>query len=163
MPPGACHFRKEIESVAPEEATLAIAADDVYELYLNGRLLGRSQSGENRLTEYNISKSLTNGRNLIAVKVINREGGTAAVAVRIVVRESGESLRYFSTDSSWKTNVRPLPLWNTAMYNDGRWTMARSWGSTAVLRLGTKPLLSKNRSNRRSDFAWQTDSRSSKF
>ena len=163
VPQGACYFRKEIESVSPEEATLAIAADDVYELYLNGRLLGRSQSDQNRLTEYDISKALTNGRNLVAVKVVNREGGTAAVALRIVVRERGESLRYFSTDRSWKTNVRPLPLWNTVMYNDGRWTWRRSWESTAVLRPGTRPLLSRNRNNRRSDFAWQRDSRLSKF
>lgn len=128
VPLGACHFRKAIVLESPVEGTISIAADDVYELYVNGKLLEKSQARSSRFTEHDISRLLQVGKNVIAVKVTNTEGRTAALAARVAIKEDGQPPRFFSTDASWRTNERPLPFWNMSLYNDGRWGAAHEYG-----------------------------------
>src|SRR5215510_7597045 len=55
VPSGAiCHFRKTFNVKTPESATIAIAADDSYELFFNGRRVGTGESTK-KLLEYDIS------------------------------------------------------------------------------------------------------------
>ena len=123
VPEGAVsHFRKTLVVQRPGEATLSIAADDAYELYLNGRRVGSGRSSR-RFEEYDLSSRLVRGRNVIAVRVTNESGKTAALAVRIMVKDR-QRWRSFSTDASWVTKGRPLPLWQTSFYDDGRWAKA---------------------------------------
>lgn len=129
VPSGAvCHFRKGFSVKDAEAASVAIAADDHYELYVNGRRVGTGSSTR-RLTEYDIGRFLIRGNNIVAVKVANRGGKTAALAARVTVKEKGGQWAAHSTDESWKTNVRPLPLWNTSLYNDRNWEDARALGT----------------------------------
>ena len=129
VPGGAvCHFRKVFEAEKAEAATVAIAADDFYELYVNGRRVG-SGSSTRKLTEYDIERYLVRGNNIVAVKVANRGGKTAALAARLTVKEKDGQWASHSTDASWKTNPRPLPLWNTALYNDRNWDDAQVFGT----------------------------------
>src|SRR5688572_32882508 len=51
----ACHFRKAISLRAPEEGRIAIAADDQYELFLNGRRIGTGEATK-KLDEYDVSR-----------------------------------------------------------------------------------------------------------
>jgi glucose/arabinose dehydrogenase len=129
VPAGAvCHFRKVFSTEKAEAATVAIAADDHYELYVNGRRVG-SGSSTRKLTEYDIERYLVRGNNIVAVKVSNRGGKTAALAARVTVKEKEGQWVAHSTDASWKTNPRPLPLWNTALYNDRNWDEAQAFGA----------------------------------
>lgn len=129
VPAGAvCHFRKIFSAEKAEAATVAIAADDHYELYVNGRRVG-SGSSTRKLTEYDIERYLVRGNNIVAVKVSNRGGKTAALAARVTVKEKEGQWVSHSTDASWKTNPRPLPLWNTALYNDRNWDEAQVFGT----------------------------------
>jgi putative heme-binding domain-containing protein len=128
VPSGACHFRKTITLETPVEGVIAIAADDIFELYVNGKLLGKSQARSSRFTEHDISRLLQVGKNVIAVKVTNTEGRTAALAARVAIKEDGQPPRFYSTDASWRTNERPLPFWNMSLYNDGRWGAAHEYG-----------------------------------
>lgn len=127
VPPGACHFRKTLELSQPNEGRILIAADDTYELFLNGRVVGRGQSSK-KLKEYDVTRFLSRGTNTIAIKVTNQRGRTAALAARVMVKDNDQQWRTFSTDPSWRTNLRPLPLWNTTLYNDRRWAAAQSFG-----------------------------------
>ncbi len=128
VPQGACHFRKTIEGPEPESGRIEITADDSYELYVNGRLVGRGNSSK-KLDEHDISRFLSrSGSNTIAVKVTNERGPTAAFAARVLIKDLGGPWRSYSTDESWLTNLRPLPLWNTTVYNDRRWDVAQSFG-----------------------------------
>ncbi len=127
VPIGACHFRKVFELTDPVEGRITIGADDSYELYVNGRLVGRGTSSK-KLDDYDITRFLDRGTNTIAVKVVNQRGSTAGLAARVMIRDSDQQWRTFSTDPSWRTNLRPLPLWNTSLYNDRRWDAARSLG-----------------------------------
>ena len=76
-----------------------------------------------------LERYLVRGNNIVAVKVYNRGGKTAALAARVTVKESDGQWVAHSTDNSWKTNPRPLPLWNTALYNDRGWDEAQVFGT----------------------------------
>ena len=127
VPAGSCHFRKSIALKSPQEGKVIIVADDVYELFVNGRRVGEGESTA-RMVEYDIGRALSRGRNIIAVKVSNVKGKTAALAARVMIKESNDEWRSYSTDATWKTNLQPLPLWNTSLYNDGRWETAQVFG-----------------------------------
>lgn len=127
VPQVVCHFRKSILLRAAEQGTITVVADDEYELYLNGRKMGAG-GGTDDLVEYDVSKYLNRGRNIIALKVTNTRGATAAVAVRVAIKESGGDWEVFSSDDTWKTNLAVLPLWNTGLYNDSRWDGAQVFG-----------------------------------
>ena len=131
MPPGACYFRKEFVSETPERGEILIVADDAYELYVNGRHVANGTS-HGTLAKHSISPFLSRGRNLVAVKVNNLEGTTAAVAARIDIKAYGGSWQSISTDETWKTHLRPLPFWNTSVYNDRRWAAAQTLGVVAT-------------------------------
>jgi putative heme-binding domain-containing protein len=122
----ACHFRKALNLRNPESGQIAITADDQYELYVNGRRVGVGEATR-KLDEYDISRQLIRGANIIAVKVINRSGSTAALAARVTIKDQGQWVSY-SSDSTWKASLHPLPLWNTAIYNDQGWQLAQSFG-----------------------------------
>lgn len=147
-----CHFRKSFALRAPEAGQITIAADDRYELYVNARRVGEGESTR-KLDEYDISRFLSRGVNIIAIKVTNRSGKTAAVAARVTVKERNGNWRAYSTGESWKTALSPLPLWNTALYNDGGWSAAQSFGSLTA----TAPW------DRREDVPAQEVSRSERF
>lgn len=127
VPQVSCHFRKSIQLRAPESGRIVIVADDKYELFVNGTRLGIGQSTE-KMVEYDIAPELNRGRNIIAIKVTNLKGKTAAVAARVLIKEKGDQWRSYSTDDTWRTNLQPLPLWNSALYNDSRWVTAQAFG-----------------------------------
>lgn len=127
IPVGSCHFRKMFTLRSPESGSITIAADDTYELRVNGRSVGTG-GGWKKLVEYDIGRFLTRGKNIIAIKVTNTRGNTAGLAARVMVKEDGGKWLSFSTDQSWKANMRPLPLWDTAIYNDTRWADAQVYG-----------------------------------
>ncbi|HND52157.1 MAG TPA: HEAT repeat domain-containing protein [Pirellulaceae bacterium] len=120
VPPGVVHFRKTFTLRAPETGTLAIAADDAYEVRVNGKAVAAG-SGYRRLVEHDISKHLARGKNVIAIRVTNTQGPTAGLVARVQVKEARGSWQSFSTDETWRTNLSPLPLWDTMIYNDTRW------------------------------------------
>ncbi|MFM2093419.1 MAG: hypothetical protein RIS70_543 [Planctomycetota bacterium] len=127
VPQTTCYFRKAIQLQNPNGGKLTLAADDTYELQVNGRTVA-SGSGHKKLVEYDITKYLTAGRNIVAIKASNTRGNTAAVVARLIIRDSDGQWRSYSSDKTWKTNLRPLPLWETAIYNDSRWQDAQSFG-----------------------------------
>ena len=127
VPQVTCHFRKTISLRAAEQGTITIVADDEYELFLNGRRMGAG-GGTEDLVEYDVSRYLTRGRNIIGVKVTNTRGTTAGLAVRVAIKQHGGDWEVYSSDDTWKTNLAVLPLWNTGLYNDSRWDEAQVFG-----------------------------------
>jgi putative heme-binding domain-containing protein len=139
VPPGAtCHFRKVFSVRAPELGQISIAADDAYELYVNGRRIA-SGAATTKLVDHDVSHNLVRGPNVIAIKVTNRTGRTAALAARVTVKERGGNWRSHSTDGSWKTALSPLPLWQTALYNDRNWDAAKAISPLTVAAPAAEP------------------------
>ena len=108
VPNQSCHFRRTFNVGNPETGELTIAADDSYEVFINGQRLGSGQ-GYRQLDRYDLSKVLKRGKNVVAVKVSNTDGPTAALAVRLLVKEQEGKWFSFSSNSNWKANLRPLP------------------------------------------------------
>ncbi|MCH5378233.1 MAG: FeoA domain-containing protein, partial [Planctomycetes bacterium] len=127
VPESTCHFRKTLTLPSVREGTVLISADDRYELFINGRRVGSGESVRTR-DQFDVSRFLTRGRNLIAVRVTNTDGTTAALAVRIEVEDLTGRKHVDATDGTWVTSLKPLPFWYTPLYNDNRWDAAQSFG-----------------------------------
>jgi putative heme-binding domain-containing protein len=129
VPAGAvCYFRKSFTVKMPEAAIIAVAADDNYELYFNGRRIGAGESTK-KLEEHDVSKFVAKGSNLIAIKVVNSSGKTSALVARVTVKEKNGEWVAHSSDDSWRANTRPLPLWNTTVYSDRGWAKSQVFGT----------------------------------
>lgn len=125
-PQVACHFRKTFPVQIPQEGQVTIVADDKFELFVNGRQVGQGEFHRG-MKQFDITRLLTPGRNTVAVRVENLRGGTAALAVRVLVKEPS-GWKSHSTDATWRVALNPLPLWNTALYNDQAWEAPRVFG-----------------------------------
>jgi hypothetical protein len=107
VPAGAmCHFRKTFNLRAPAEGQIAIAADDQYELFVNGRRVGGGEATR-KLDEHDVSRFLARGANIIAVRVQNTSGSTAALVARVTIKDGGEWAS-FSSDASWHAAAATL-------------------------------------------------------
>jgi putative heme-binding domain-containing protein len=122
-----CYFRRTFALRLPDKATLTIAADDEYVLYINGKRLA-SGSSVKRLDEFDLSEHLVKGNNILAVQATNKSGSTAALVARLMVKEKDSGWVSYSSGASWKCTHTPFPLWYTQLYNDRLWKMAQSFG-----------------------------------
>ena len=128
-----CFFRRPINLRVEAAGSIEITADDEYELFVNGRKVGsgkKASGGE----EYDVTDFLNVGRNVIAIRVTNRTGNSAGLAARVTVQpKSSSQWFYFNTDASWKCSTEQIATWQTPLFNDSLWGMARSlgiWGET---------------------------------
>src|SRR5262249_5897987 len=65
--PRTAYFRRVFEMGRPESGTVEIAADERYELFVNGRSIGKGTNWRS-LDNYDITTALVPGRNVIAVE-----------------------------------------------------------------------------------------------
>ncbi len=126
-PSGDCYFRKAFTLGTPEHGEIQISADDRYELYVNGRLVGSGQNWK-VLDVYDITKYLVSGTNVVAVKATNTEEGAAGIAARVAVQTQGGTHVSHSTDTTWKTSLKEFSQWNKPRFQDNQWLAARSFG-----------------------------------
>ncbi len=123
-----CFFRKAINLRVPADGRIEIAADDRYELFLNGKRIGQGSSSR-QMQEYDVTDYLEIGRNVVSVRVVNTHGNTAALAARVSIRPNKQDDWFtFSSDSSWRTSTQASPMWQTVVFNDRRWTAASVFG-----------------------------------
>jgi alpha-L-rhamnosidase len=123
-------FRKTFDAPplsAGETVTLALAADDEYEVFINGQLAAKTWGHINDprwLRFIEVTKFLQPGRNLIAVAVTNKEAGPTGLLA--VLKFAGS--RAVPTDASWAASAQSPKDWNTA----GADFNAAGWKSAAV-------------------------------
>lgn len=123
-----CWFRKVLNLRERGEGFIEIAADDEYEIRVNERVIGRGESYR-AMKEFDISDYLEVGRNVVAVRVKNTSGDTAALAARVSVRPETEDKWYtFSSDDSWRTSLQEQAMWDNPALNDRTWPLAMSYG-----------------------------------
>lgn len=123
-----CFFRKPINLRAKSEGKIEITADDQYELFINGHLVGSGKSSR-QMQEYDISQFLEIGRNVVAVQVTNAHGDTSALAARVSIRPLETDKWYtFSTGPSWRASTEKSSMWETAVFNDRLWSAPTSFG-----------------------------------
>jgi hypothetical protein len=105
------------------EISITIATDDIYELYLNGQLLG---TGNQWQTATTYSGPAISGSNVIAVKGIDLEDAAGVVAV-IEYNE----LTYVTNDL-WRVSTTLHTGWELNDFDDIGWMRATSYGLHGV-------------------------------
>ena len=125
-------FRKTIdvgENVA--SAKLAITADNIYSLYVNGSEVG-SDSDWTGIEVYDIASYLKPGRNVIAVKATDPGAGIGALLVEgAVTYEDGTAL-LIGTDGTWKISLTQTPGWTSIDLDDSGWKTPREIGKPPI-------------------------------
>jgi glucose/arabinose dehydrogenase len=127
-PAGDCFFRKTFQVPNVEQASITITSDDRYELWINGRRVGNGQSIR-QMENYDISRLLVSGKNVIGVRVTNLAVGPAALTARVLIKPTGGSWLSYSTDKSWRTALDVVPQWQMLSFNDARWAPAQEFGA----------------------------------
>jgi putative membrane-bound dehydrogenase-like protein len=131
VPKGAVLFRKWFTSSMPELAFIQITADDRYDVYCNGRLIGAGKDWH-KMQSFDLMPFLLDGRNLIAVKVENLDGNTGGLTARVIVKKKGGAEVGYSTDESWVTTTAESLGWEKNKGDDSKWLKARSLGELGV-------------------------------
>ncbi|TWU10864.1 DUF7133 domain-containing protein [Allorhodopirellula heiligendammensis] len=123
-----CWFRKVLNLRVRGEGFVEIAADDDYEVRVNGRVIGKGQSYR-QMQEFEISDYLETGRNVVAIRVKNTSGPTAALVARVSIRPEDEDKWYtFSSDETWRTSLEEQGMWDNPTFNDRTWESASAFG-----------------------------------
>jgi len=127
-PLGPCFFRREFKANANPitSAEVEIAADDEYELFINGQSIGRGNKWQ-QLDHYDIKQHLIDGPNVIAVLGNNR-GGQAGLVARVKIEFQNLPPLEFATDEHWKTSLKEAYGWNRLKFADDAWKPARVYG-----------------------------------
>src|SRR5665647_747354 len=117
---GTVYFRKNIfTNGAVKDASLDITADESYELFINGKLIGKNANWKN-VDHYSIRDFITNGTNTILVKTSNTKGLLLEGAVTLKNKNTISLI----TDTTWqssKDKVNWLPALLYAAPPLGSW------------------------------------------
>ncbi|MFJ8009098.1 alpha-L-rhamnosidase [Streptomyces fagopyri] len=118
-------------------ATLAITADNVYAVSVNGTEVARTDlatdnEGWRRPAVVDVLAQVRSGTNVLAVSATNAsEGPAGLVAVLTLHTASGE--QRIVTDASWRsTDKEPAGTWREAGFDDSAWPAAKeaaAWGA----------------------------------
>lgn len=102
-----------------KSARVAVTADDQFELYLNGKSIGKSGGEADAWRQVQLfDLSLARGENVVAIKGNNTAEGPAGVIARIGVEfESGEPL-VLVTDRDWKAAGELLSGWHKIGFDE---------------------------------------------
>jgi hypothetical protein len=136
-PAEARYFRRtfEIPHGPLTRGTLRLAVDDKFIAYLNGERLG-SHNTWRSFREFNITKRLQPGKNVLAVRAENTpvtHANPAGLLCGLEMVRAGAVTNVVS-DMSWRVANVESPGWTNVVFDDSSWQSAKS-----VARYGDKP------------------------
>jgi hypothetical protein len=124
--PGVIFARKSFDMTrVPRDATLWIAADDTFTVFVNGKQVA-SGAGWQSAQRVNIVPLLRTGRNVIAVRAENA-GGPAGLLVEL--RADGFAI---TTDNTWRTSDNEEDGWSQLTFDDSVWAAAEEIGPVPI-------------------------------
>ncbi|PQO31997.1 heme-binding protein [Bremerella cremea] len=127
VPAASCYFRKSINIKQMTGGQIMIAADDEYQLWINGKKIAEDNNSRSK-KRFDVSQYLKIGDNVFAIQVQNTSGNTAGLLAEITIFGSNNQKVSFPSNSGWKTDLRPFPLWQSTFYSDSRWGGAQEFG-----------------------------------
>lgn len=153
MPAGTAFLRGALE--LPENAAitagrLALTADNLFEVYVNGIAVGESGTGNDawrQIRQYDVTKLLRPGRNVVAVRAANTAAGPAGLLLALTVETAGAPPRTLVSDKSWKVSEDSAANWITVDFEDQTWGSARelaAWGRGPWMNLQALPVVTRH-------------------
>lgn len=146
FPGDSCYCRAPLvlpETTPVKFAEVIITADNLYTLYLNGRVAGASEDNPdawNRPRRFEITSRLMPGRNMVAIEGVNTAPGPAGLVVKLVVETADGQRFVLVSDASWRCSADPLPNWQQSVFDDGSWQPARVVGNFGAAPWGLIPV-----------------------
>ena len=121
------YFRFVVElSGKPKLAELRVSVDNIGVTYVNGHQMGTNEPWMSP-AQYEVSKHLQVGKNVIAIKAIN-EGGAAGLLASLVIDGKME----YGSSRTWKVTAENVIAgtsdWTLAAYDDSDWSDASELG-----------------------------------
>ena len=126
------YFRKTFDlSAKPPGATVLVTADNGYDLYVNGSLVGGDAGYDGAywrsVEKYDIASLLVAGENVLGVKG-NNMGGAAGLVVAARIRLQDGTILELHTDATWRMHLLPETGWSTPEHDDANWRPATVLG-----------------------------------
>ena len=107
-------------------ADVFVTADNLFTLYVNGRLAGQSSSNPDdwsHAKRFNVAGLLVPGCNVLAVEAVNT-GGPAGLLAKLVVWKAGGQTVLSVTEWTWKANEKRVANWQSPAFDDKAWPAA---------------------------------------
>jgi hypothetical protein len=132
-PAGEAFFRATFtnQNAAWQAASLEVAADDSYTVWLNGIELGKGQMSR-RVMSHDVTHLLRPNRNFVAVQARNKNG-PAGLLLQLRVSSNGKAAPVLISDGTWKVAKTGPTGWQSAGFED------KAWASAKVLMPYNKP------------------------
>jgi len=135
---GTAYFRKALE-LPPDcdirNARLRIAADDQFEVFLNGDRVGQSDGREDawqRPLTVDLATRLKPGPNVFAVSATNAATSPAGLAAEALVQLADGTTRSMVTDSSWLATGEETAGWQRPDVATDTWARASALGAVGI-------------------------------
>lgn len=125
-PVGRVYFRTTFEIPEIESATIEIACDNLYSLFVNNERVGAGLNWQ-ELDVYEVAATFRAGKNCIAV-ITENQGGPAGLVARVRLKPKAGPVREIATGSSWKFATMETAGWREAAFDDSTWKSAFALG-----------------------------------
>ena len=102
-------------------APVTFACDDIGQIYVNGRIIGKNQS--QKATRFNLAPYLKPGRNVIALSVSNVLKPAGIIMRGEILLKNDSVIPIFSGDNVQSSAEGPEG-WNSVNFDDSRWSRA---------------------------------------
>lgn len=146
FPGGVNYFRGALElpqAAQVKRAELAITADNLYTVHLNGKLAGEGHADPNKWSQpkrFDVAPMLVEGRNVVAIEAVNTVPGAAGLIVKLSVELADGRQVELVSDEPWKSSDAVAAKWEQPGFDDKGWRAAhvvgdfgvRPWGKVAV-------------------------------
>lgn len=131
---GSVFFRSNFavsERSPVEQAHLIITADNLYEVSINGRLVGSSSTDPNEWNKpnrFDVSSLLILGENVVAIQAVNTAPGPAGLIMKLFVKQTDGVTTELVSSSAWRCTAKAEPNWIERDFNDQAWKPAMEVG-----------------------------------
>ena len=138
-----CYFRREVELPGkPQSATVLVTADNGYDLYVNGSVVGSDVGYDTpywqSVEKYDIAHLLKAGRNALAIRGTNL-GGPAGLIAAVRIDVQGRPPVEIQTDRTWRLVLSSETGWTHEDFDASAWKPAaelgkwgmKPWGAVA--------------------------------
>jgi HEAT repeat protein len=113
------------------KAHALVTADNLWILFVNGRLAGESEPGNGAWRtpkRLDISALLWPGQNIIAIEAVNTLPGAAGLLAKIVIHTGKGEPVVLPTDDKWRSSDKPGEGWQGHDFTDADWLPAKIIG-----------------------------------
>ncbi|MDR1484650.1 MAG: hypothetical protein LBT09_07480, partial [Planctomycetaceae bacterium] len=122
---GHAYFRRSFDlsdTTSIKKASIAVTADDDFKIWLNGKYLGGGKMW-NQIQNFDVSKILQKGKNVIAIEAFNGSGPRGLIAELRTrdAKDSGAVL--LSTNKDWRCAETIKDNWTQLEFDDSLWKL----------------------------------------